>query len=72
MDLIFIPSEAQLIKSIPVCLSDQQDFLVWPHSRTGVYQVRSGYHFLCESQVNEAASSSDTDGRESFGKAFGN
>ena len=72
VDLIFIPSEAQLIKSIPVCLSDQRDFLVWPHSRTGVYQVRSGYHLQCESQVNGAASSSDTDGRESFGKAFGN
>ena len=37
VDLIFIPSEAQLIKSILVCLSAQRDFLVWPHSQTGIY-----------------------------------
>ena len=53
VDLIFIPSEAQLIKSIPVCLSVQRDFLVWLHSRTGMYQVCSGYHLLCESHGND-------------------
>nr|POF10378.1 hypothetical protein CFP56_46242 [Quercus suber] len=66
VDLIFIPCEAQLIKSIPVCLSAQLDFLVWPHSRTGMYQVRSGYHLLCESHGNEVASSSDTDAQRKF------
>ena len=70
VDSIFIPFEAQLIKSILVCLLDQQDFLVWPHSRTGLYQVRYGYHLLCESQVNEAASSSDTDGQRKFWKSL--
>ena len=70
VDFIFIPFEAQLIKSILVCLLDQQDFLVWPHSRTGLYQVRYGYHLLCESQVNEAASSSDTDGQRKFWKSL--
>ena len=70
VDSIFIPSEAQLIKSIPVCLSAQRDFLVWPHSRTGLYQVHSGYHLLCESQDNEAASSSDTDGQRKFWKSL--
>uniref|UniRef100_A0A7N2N0P5 Reverse transcriptase zinc-binding domain-containing protein n=1 Tax=Quercus lobata TaxID=97700 RepID=A0A7N2N0P5_QUELO len=34
VDSIFFPSEAQLIKYIPVCLSAQRDFLLWPHSRT--------------------------------------
>lgn len=66
VDSIFFPSEAQLIKYIPVCLSAQRDFLVWPHSRTGMYQVRLGYHLLCESQGNGVASSSDTDGRRKF------
>nr|XP_023880462.1 uncharacterized protein LOC111992841 [Quercus suber] len=66
VDLIFIPCEAQLIKSIPVCLSAQRDFLVWPHSRTGMYQVRSGYHLLCESHGNEVASSSDIDAQRKF------
>ena len=37
VDSIFIPSEAQLIKSILVCHSTQIDFLVWPPSRTGMY-----------------------------------
>ena len=70
MDSIFIPSKAQLIKSIPVYLSAQRDFLVWPHSRTGMYQVRSRYHLLCESQGNEVASSSDTDGQRKFWKSL--
>ncbi|KAK9997071.1 hypothetical protein SO802_021757 [Lithocarpus litseifolius] len=66
VDAIFIPSEAQLIKSIPICHFAQRDFLAWPYSRTGVYQVRSGYHLLCESLNNEVASSSDTAGVSSF------
>ena len=48
VDSIFLPFEAQLIKSIPVCHSAQEDFLFWPHSRTGMYQVRSGYNLLCD------------------------
>nr|POF07997.1 putative ribonuclease h protein [Quercus suber] len=66
VDLIFIPSEAQLIKSILVSLSAQRDLLVWPHSRTSMYQVRSGYHLLCESHGTEVASSSNTDGQRKF------
>ena len=66
VDSIFIPSKAQLIKSILVCFSAQWDFLVWPYSRTGMYQVRSGYHLLGESHGNGVASSSDTDGQRKF------
>ena len=66
VDLIFIPSEAQLIKSILVCLSAQRNFLVWPHSRTGMYQVHSEYHLLCELHGNEMASSLDIDGQRKF------
>ncbi|XP_075633396.1 uncharacterized protein LOC142605854 [Castanea sativa] len=66
VDLIFIPSEAQLIKSIMVCHSTQKDFLFWPPSRTGMYQVHTGYHLLYDLQDNEVASSSDTAGQEKF------
>ena len=34
---IFLPFEAQLIKSISIYHSVQEDFLFWPHSRTGMY-----------------------------------
>ena len=62
MDTIFIPSEAQQIKSILVCHSTQKDFLFWPLSRIGMYHVRSGYHLLCDLYENDVASSSDTAG----------
>ena len=66
MDTIFIPSEAQQIKSILVCHSAQKDFLFWPPSRTGMYQVRSSYHLLCDLHDNEVASSSDIAGQKKF------
>ena len=66
VDTIFIPSEAQKIKSIPVCHFAQKDFLFWPLSRTGMYQVRSGYHLLCDLYENDVASSSDTAGQKKF------
>ena len=62
VDTIFIPSEAQQILSIPVFHSAQKDFLFWPLSRTDMYQVRSGYHLLCDLYENDVASSLDTAG----------
>ena len=64
VDTIFIPSEAQQIKSIPICHSTKKDFLFWPFSRTSMYQVRSGYHLLCDLYKNDVASSSDTAGQK--------
>ena len=66
VDLIFIPSEMQLIQSIPVCHFAQKDFPFWPRSRTSMYQVLTGYHLLCDLQDNEVASSSDTAGQQKF------
>ena len=66
VDTIFIPLEAQQIKSIPVCHSTQKDFLFWPLSRTDMYQVRSRYHLLCNLYKNDVASSSDTTGQKNF------
>ena len=60
----FLPFDAQLIKSIPMCYSAQEDFLFWPHSQTGLYQVRLGYKMLCELSSGELASSSDAVGEE--------
>ena len=66
VETIFIPSEAQQIKSIPVCHFAQKDFLFWPLSRTSMYQVRSGYHLLGDLSENDVASSSDTTGQKNF------
>ena len=65
VDSIFIPSKAQLVKSIPVCHSAQKDFLFWP-PWTGMYQVRTSYHLLYDLQDNEVASSSNTAGQKMF------
>ena len=49
-----------------MCYSALEDFLFWPHSQTGLYQVRSGYKLLCELSSNELASSSDAVGEKKF------
>ena len=66
VDTIFIPSEAQQIKSIPICHFAQKDFLFWPLSRTGMYQVHSRYHLLCDLYENDVASSLDIAGQKKF------
>ena len=35
-----------MVKGIPLCLTEQPDELIWPHSANGVYTVKSGYKFL--------------------------
>ena len=65
-DSIFLPFKVQLIKSIPIYHSAQEDFLFQPHSRTGMYQVHSGYNLLCEFHNSDVASSSDTAGQKKF------
>nr|POE86841.1 putative ribonuclease h protein [Quercus suber] len=51
--------EAQRIKSIPLCVTDQEDCLSWPRSRSGSYSVKTGYQLLCETEMNSLPSSSD-------------
>ncbi|XP_075645296.1 uncharacterized protein LOC142616302 [Castanea sativa] len=66
VDSIFLTFEAQLIKSIPVCHSAQEDFPFCLHSRTGMYQVHSGYNLLCALNSSDVASSSDTVEQKKF------
>ena len=35
-----------MVKSIPLCLTEQPDELIWPHSANGAYTVKMGYWFL--------------------------
>ena len=43
VDDIFLPFEAQRIKSIPLCVTDQEDYLSWPRCRSGSYSVKTSY-----------------------------
>lgn len=68
MDDLFLPFEAQRIKSIPLCVTDQDDCLSWPRCRSGSYSVKISYQLLCEKEMSSLPSSSDSDGVRSFWK----
>ena len=61
IDEQFLPFEARSIKSIPLCISSQQDYLHWLIERNRSYSMKSGYKLLCEdSSRGEALSSNST------------
>ena len=66
IDKVFLPFEAQVIKSFPVCLTPQEDILIWPKSKDGMYTVKMGYQFLCEREDKERASVSSFDAAKIF------
>ncbi|XP_050260094.1 uncharacterized protein LOC126705233 [Quercus robur] len=68
VDDIFLPFEAQRIKSIPLCVTVQEDCLSWPRCRSGSYSVKSGYQLLCETEMNSLPSSSDSEVFKRFWK----
>ena len=64
MDLLqdlFQPEEVKLIKSIPLGNVSTLDKIVWSHSQSGVYSVKSGYYFLSKDQsmLNDGSVSSE-------------
>lgn len=58
LDNIFLPHEADLIKSIPLSLGDCEDKLIWPNNPEGVYSVRLGYRLLMEEEMKDTSTSS--------------
>ena len=46
IDETLLHFEATMVKSIPLCLTEQLDELIWPHSANGAYTVKTGYRFL--------------------------
>ena len=46
IDETLLDFEAKLVKGIPLCLIEQSDELIWPHSANGAYTVKMGYQFL--------------------------
>ena len=52
---MFIPQEANMIMSIPLCQSFAEDKLIWPFSPSGIYTVKSGSKFLAnENELSSA------------------
>ena len=68
VDDIFLPFEAQRIKSIPLCVTDQEDCLSWPRCKSGSYSVKTGYQLLCKSEMNSLPYSSDLEVIKRFWK----
>uniref|UniRef100_A0A7N2L8B5 Reverse transcriptase zinc-binding domain-containing protein n=1 Tax=Quercus lobata TaxID=97700 RepID=A0A7N2L8B5_QUELO len=66
IDQYFSPFEAQKIKSIPVCITPQEDILIWPKTRDGKYSVKTGYQLLREMENSELASSLDSGENKKF------
>ena len=46
LDANLVSFEANMIKKIPLCHTDQADTLTWPFNPTREYTVKSGYTFL--------------------------
>ena len=51
IDNNFIPLEARMIKSIPLCFTNAEDKLYWPSMVDGAYSVKAGYRFLIDNEL---------------------
>jgi hypothetical protein len=43
---IFLPFERDLIQQLPLTQEPIEDQIMWPHTNTGLYTVRSGYNMI--------------------------
>lgn len=64
----FLSFEVSSIKAIPLCWTDQEDWLIWLGCKDGNYSVKTGYQLLCEYETLGAASSSDSSKQTLFWK----
>uniref|UniRef100_A0A2N9HTW8 RNase H type-1 domain-containing protein n=1 Tax=Fagus sylvatica TaxID=28930 RepID=A0A2N9HTW8_FAGSY len=58
IDSIFLPEEAEKIKSIPLC-PNRQDSLVWLGTPTGTFTTRSAYQLMVDDNNRVTGSSSN-------------
>ncbi|KAK9983282.1 hypothetical protein SO802_032807 [Lithocarpus litseifolius] len=59
IDRLFLPWEAESIKSIPLSDHQHSDLLIWPHTPDGCFSVRSAYRILAVAQSRDQPSSSN-------------
>ena len=48
LQALFKPKEAQLINDIPLGNASACDRVIWSHTQSGVYTVKSDYYFLSQ------------------------
>ena len=66
IEQMFLPFEVQKIKEVPLCVTRQEDCLIWLRSRDGKYSVKTGYQLLLELDRKNRASSSDVNPPKNF------
>ena len=66
VESLFLPFEAQRIMGIPLCMSRQEDCIIWPRCNLGVYLVKTSYQMLCELENCEGASASNLETSKKF------
>ena len=59
LDVIFLPHEAELIKSIPLSAQLPEDKLIWAGNNNGKFSVKSAYRLAMEGARFDSGSSSD-------------
>ena len=59
LDVIFLPHEAELIKSIPLSVQLPEDKLIWAGNNNGKFSVKSAYRLAVEGARFDSGSSSD-------------
>ena len=58
IDQVFMPSDAEIIKQIPLSSRRPQDKLIWAGNRRGVFSVKSAYRLLLQKSSVSTESSS--------------
>ena len=58
IDLVFLPHEAEVIKSIPLSNKAMQDIQTWAYTNMGEYSVKSAYKMIQTQQLRSSHSQS--------------
>ncbi|KAL0412615.1 UNVERIFIED_CONTAM: putative mitochondrial protein [Sesamum radiatum] len=59
---IFWPEDSELILSLPLSRTGEEDVWVWHYTKNGMFSVRSAYHLACE--LEDRPCSSDREPRD--------
>lgn len=57
---LFCPDEARQILAIPLSVQSLQDRLIWQHSKTGIFTVKTAYHVACDMASNNSPASASS------------
>ena len=52
LQALFKPEEVQLIRGISLGDVSARDRMIWPHTQSGTYMVKSGYNLLSKEKEN--------------------